>query len=155
VTAIHGYYIDDLTIGMSASISKTITADQVNLFAKLTGDNNPIHINEAYAATTPFKSRIVHGMLSTSLISAVIGAQLPGPGSIYRDQTIKFKAPVFLGETLTATVTVEAINLRRHLVRLKTECAVAGKLVATGYANALVNGRDNQAIRLKVSPSSA
>ncbi len=139
-----GYYIDEMTVGMSASFSKTITTADVHDFAKLTGDNNPIHIDEAYAATTPFKGRIVHGMLSASLISAVIGTQLPGPGCIYRDQTIKFKAPVFLGETLVAKVTVEDINLRQNRVRLKSECTTGDKLVATGYANVLVNRQKSQ-----------
>jgi 3-hydroxybutyryl-CoA dehydratase len=140
----YGYYIDEITVGMSASVSKTITATDVYDFARLTGDNNPIHIDEAYAATTPFKGRVAHGMLSASLISAVIGTQLPGPGCIYRDQTIKFKAPVFLGETLIAKVTVEDINLRQNRVRLKSECTTADKLVATGYANVLVNRRNPQ-----------
>ena len=135
----HGYYLEDLTIGMESSYQKTITETDIDAFAALTGDTNPVHLDSEYAAITPFKARIAHGMLSASLISTVLGTQLPGPGCIYLEQQIKFKAPVFIGDTLVATVTVEDINQRRGRVSLKTQCFVNTKLVADGTASMMVD----------------
>lgn len=135
----HGYYLEDLTIGMESSYQKTITETDIDAFAALTGDTNPVHLDSEYAATTPFKARIAHGMLSAGLISTVLGTQLPGPGCIYLEQQIKFKAPVFIGDTLVATVTVEDINQRRGRVSLKTQCFVNTKLVADGAASMMVD----------------
>jgi 3-hydroxybutyryl-CoA dehydratase len=135
----HGYYLEDLTIGMESSYQKTITETDIDAFAALTGDTNPVHLDSEYAATTPFKARIAHGMLSAGLISTVLGTQLPGPGCIYLEQQIKFKAPVFIGDTLVATVTVEDINQRRGRVSLKTQCFVNTKLVADGTASMMVD----------------
>ena len=135
----HGYYLEDLTIGMESSYQKTITETDIDAFAALTGDTNPVHLDSEYAATTPFKARIAHGMLSAGLISTVLGTQLPGPGCIYLEQQIKFKAPVFIGDTLVAKVTVEDINQRRGRVSLKTQCFVNTKLVADGTASMMVD----------------
>jgi len=135
----HGYYLEDLTIGMESSYQKTITETDIDAFAALTGDTNPVHLDSEYAATTPFKARIAHGMLSAGLISTVLGTQLPGPGCIYLEQQMKFKAPVFIGDTLVATVTVEDINQRRGRVSLKTQCFVNTKLVADGTASMMVD----------------
>ena len=135
----HGYYLEDLTIGMESSYQKTITETDIDAFAALTGDTNPVHLDSEYAATTPFRARIAHGMLSAGLISTVLGTQLPGPGCIYLEQQIKFKAPVFIGDTLVATVTVEDINQRRGRVSLKTQCFVNTKLVADGTASMMVD----------------
>ena len=135
----HGYYLEDLTIGMESSYQKTITETDIDAFAALTGDTNPVHLDSEYAATTPFKARIAHGMLSAGLISTVLGTQLPGPGCIYLEQQIKFKAPVFIGDTLVATVTVEDINQRRGRVSLKTQCFVNTKLVLNGTASMMVD----------------
>jgi 3-hydroxybutyryl-CoA dehydratase len=135
----HGYYLEDLTIGMESSYQKTITETDIDAFAALTGDTNPVHLDSEYAATTPFKARIAHGMLSAGLISTVLGTQLPGPGCIYLEQQIKFKAPVFIGDTLVATVTVEDINQRRGRVSLKTQCFVNTKLVVDGAASMMVD----------------
>ena len=135
----HGYYLEDLTIGMESSYQKTITETDIDAFAALTGDTNPVHLDSEYAATTPFKARIAHGMLSAGLISTVLGTQLPGPGCIYLEQQIKFKAPVFIGDTLVATVTVADINQRRGRVSLKTQCCVNTKLVADGTASMMVD----------------
>ena len=135
----HGYYLEDLTIGMESSYQKTITETDIDAFAALTGDTNPVHLDSEYAATTPFKARIAHGMLSAGLISTVLGTQLPGPGCIYLEQQIKFKAPVFIGDTLVATVTVEDINQRRGRVSLKTQCFVNTKLVLDGTASMMVD----------------
>jgi len=92
----HGYYLQDLSIGMQSSYEKTIRAEDIDAFAAITGDTNPVHLDEVYAASTPFKARIAHGMLSAGLISTVLGTQLPGPGCIYLDQQIRFRAPITL-----------------------------------------------------------
>lgn len=108
-------------IGDSAEFSKTFSESDIYLYAGISGDFNPAHINEAYARKTYFKTRIAHGMLSAGLISAVIGTQLPGPGSIYMQQTLSFLAPVYMGDTVTARVEVmEKIDKKK--VRLKTIC---------------------------------
>lgn len=138
----HGYYLEDLEVGMSASYAKTITDADVVLFAGLSGDNNPIHINEEYAKTTPFKQRIVHGMFSAALISTVAGTRLPGPGAIYVDQQLKFKAPVHIGDTATATLTVTEIDPRRRRVKCRTDVHVGETLVATGEGTFMVDRRE-------------
>ncbi|EAR61237.1 MaoC family dehydratase [Neptuniibacter caesariensis] len=138
---LHGYYLEDLEIGMSDSFAKTITDADVCLFAGVSGDTNPVHINDDYAKTTQFEKRIVHGMFSAALISTVAGTKLPGPGAIYIDQQIKFRAPVFIGDTAKATVTVEEIDQRRGRVKCKTDVTVGEKLVATGSATFMVDKR--------------
>lgn len=138
---LHGYYIEDLEEGMSASCAKTVSESDVYTFAGITGDNNPVHVNAEYAAGTMFKERIVHGMFSAGLISAVLGTKLPGPGAIYIDQTLKFKAPVKIGDTLTATATVTEINIKRRRVVLSTVCTVAGNTVASGSATLMVDSK--------------
>jgi 3-hydroxybutyryl-CoA dehydratase len=138
---LHGYYLEDLTVGMSASYAKTITEADVVLFAGITGDDNPVHMNAEFAAETVFGQRIVHGMFSAGLISTVLGTRLPGPGAIYLDQQVSFKAPVHLGDTVTATATVEEVDERRRRVKLKTVCTVKGKVVAEGYATNMVDRR--------------
>jgi 3-hydroxybutyryl-CoA dehydratase len=135
----HGYFLEDLSIGMTSSYEKTVTAKDIDSFAIITGDTNPVHLDAEYAATTPFKARIAHGMMSAGLISTVLGTQLPGPGCIYLEQQIKFRAPVFIDDTVVATVTVEDINERRGRVSLKTQCLVNGKLVADGTALMMVD----------------
>ncbi|MBV0934671.1 MaoC family dehydratase [Marinobacterium weihaiense] len=139
---LHGYYLEDLEVGMSDSYAKTITDADVVLFAGLSGDNNPIHINDEYAKTTPFKQRIVHGMFSAALISTVAGTRLPGPGAIYVDQQLKFKAPVHIGDTATATLTVTEIDERRRRVKCRTDVHVGDTLVATGEGTFMVDRRE-------------
>ena len=138
---LHGYYLEDLAVGMSASYAKTITEADVVLFAGITGDDNPVHMNAEFAAETGFGQRIVHGMFSAGLISTVLGTRLPGPGAIYLDQQVSFKAPVHIGDTVTATATVEEVDERRRRVKLKTLCTVKGKVVAEGYATNMVDRR--------------
>lgn len=138
---LHGYYLEDLEVGMSASFAKTISESDVYLFAGISGDNNPMHVNEEYAKQTPFGGRIVHGMFSAALISTVAGTRLPGPGCIYVDQQIKFRAPVHIGDTAQATVTVTEINERRARVICRTDVHVGDKLVATGEATFMVDKR--------------
>ncbi|MCD8512261.1 MAG: MaoC family dehydratase [Nitrincola sp.] len=139
---IHGYYLEDLEVGMSESYAKTISESDVYLFAGVSGDNNPVHINEEYAQTTMFKKRIVHGMFSAALISTVAGTRLPGPGCIYIDQQIKFKAPVFIGDTAKATITVTEIDEARRRVKARTDVTVGDKVVATGEATFMVDKRN-------------
>ncbi|RDE24726.1 acyl dehydratase [Motiliproteus coralliicola] len=141
MTDLHGYYIEDLSEGMSASIERTVTEADVNTFAEVTGDDNPVHVNAEYAATTMFKQRIAHGMLSAGYISAVLGTKMPGPGAIYVDQQLKFKAPVMIGDTVTTTATILEINARRRRVILKTVCSVADKVVAEGQATLMVDSK--------------
>ncbi len=138
---LHGFYLEDLEVGQSASYAKTITEADVILFAGISGDDNPVHINAEYAAETMFKERIVHGMFSAALISAVLGTRLPGPGAIYVDQQLKFKAPVHIGDTVTATARVLEINHERRRVTLETVCTVKGKVVAEGVATNMVDRR--------------
>ena len=142
MSELHGYYLEDLSVGMSASMAKTVSEADVYGFAGITGDNNPVHVNTEYAATTMFKERIAHGMLSAGFISAVLGTRLPGPGAIYVEQQLKFKAPVKIGDTVTAEATVESIDERRRRVVLTTNCLVNGKIVAEGQATLMVDSRN-------------
>ena len=111
-----------LQVGSKASCTKTFTDEDVRLYARLTGDENPIHLDEDYAATSRFGRRIAHGMLTAGLISRLLGNDLPGPGCLYMGQTLKFKAPVFLGDTITATVEVVKIREDKGIVTLETTC---------------------------------
>ena len=130
-----GYTIEQLKVGQRASFSKTVSESDVYLFAGISGDFNPAHINQAYAEQTPFKTRIAHGMLSASFISTVLGTQLPGPGAIYISQSLTFLAPVTIGDTITATAEVVEIMAEKKRVRLKTFCTNQdGKEVLTGEA---------------------
>jgi 3-hydroxybutyryl-CoA dehydratase len=117
-----GKTFDQLTIGDSDQFSKTVTDADIYLFAGVTGDLNPAHIDEAYAQGTFFKTRIAHGMLSAGFVSAVIGTRLPGPGTVYLRQTLDFLAPVRIGDTITATVEVVEKMDDKKRVRLKTTC---------------------------------
>ena len=117
-----GCNIDSLNVGDRAEFTKTIAESDVYLYAGITGDLNPAHINEPYAADTFFKTRIAHGMLPAGFISAVIGTKLPGPGTIYVSQSLQFKAPVLFGDTITASVEVISIDSEKNRVKLKTVC---------------------------------
>ncbi|WP_297689598.1 MaoC family dehydratase [uncultured Anaerococcus sp.] len=133
-----GYTIDQLEVGQSASFTKTVTEGDCYNYAGVTGDFNPAHINEAYAEKTFFKSRIAHGMLSSGFISAVLGTKLPGPGTIYLAQELKFTKPVYFGDTITATCTVEEIIKEKNRVILKTICTNQnGDTVIEGKATVL------------------
>ena len=131
---LNGYDIEDLSVGMSATFSKTITEADIVLFAGVSGDTNAIHINEEYAATTAFKGRIAHGFLSAGVIAAAVANRLPGPGAIYMDQHLKFLAPVRPGDTVHATVTVREVIAERGRVVLHTTCSVKGAVVIDGEA---------------------
>ena len=129
-----GYSFDQLAIGMKATVSRTITETDLRNFSGVSGDTNPMHLNEEYARQTPFGGCIVHGMLTASLISAAIGTKLPGPGCIYMSQTLKFLAPVRVGDTVYATATVTALDANRHRATLSTQCFVRHTLVLDGEA---------------------
>ncbi len=133
-----GYEFADLRIGMSATFAKTITEADIVLFAAVSGDNNALHINAEYAATTIFETRIAHGMLSASVISAAIANKLPGPGSIYLSQSLRFRAPVRAGDTVHAIVVVTKLLSERSRVLLSTECTVRGVVVISGEALVLL-----------------
>jgi len=129
------YKIDELQIGQSASFSKTVSESDVYTYAGITGDFNPLHIDAEYAKTTMFGERIAHGMFSAGLISTVLGGQLPGPGAIYAGQTLKFLAPVRIGDTVTATAEVISIEPEKGRIKLKTTCSnQEGKVVLDGEA---------------------
>jgi len=129
---LHGYYIEDLLEGMRAVYTKTITHELVKQFADISGDTNPLHLNETFAAQTRFKKRIVHGMLTTSLWSTLVGTRLPGPGSAYISQELNFIKPVYIGDTVTAEITVTTIDHTKQRVYLDGKCFVDGTLVAAG-----------------------
>ncbi len=130
-----GKTIDRINVGDAETFTKTVSETDVYLFAGVTGDLNPAHIDEAYAGGTFFKTRIAHGMLSAGFISAVIGMKLPGPGTIYMKQEIKFLAPVRIGDTITARAEVIEINGEKNRVTLRTTCANGeGTLVVDGEA---------------------
>ena len=125
--------------GDAAEMSKTITDEDVRAFAELTGDRNPVHLDEEYAAATRFGRRIAHGMLGASLISTVLASELPGPGSVYLSQTLRFTAPVYLGDTVTARVTVKHVRDDKPVVTLETVCTnQRGERVVEGEAVVLV-----------------
>jgi 3-hydroxybutyryl-CoA dehydratase len=142
IDGLHGYAFEDLHEGMTAAYSKTITEADIILYADLTGDINPAHLNQEYAAATLFKGRIAHGMLTAGLISTVLGTKLPGPGAIYVGQALRFKAPVRIGDTVVAQVSVSKLNAGRRFVELKTTCSVGETIVIDGDATVMVPARD-------------
>lgn len=124
-----------LEIGARASRTKSITDEDVRAFAQASGDTNPVHLDDAYAATTQFGRRIAHGMLTASLISAILGNDLPGPGTIYLGQDLKFKAPVYLGDTVTAVVELIKYREEKRIATFRTTCTNQdGKLIFEGEA---------------------
>ena len=142
---LNGYDFEDLEPGMNASFAKTITEADIVLFAGASGDNNAVHINEEFAQTTAFKGRIAHGMLTASVISAAIAGRLPGPGTVYLGQNLRFKAPVRPGDTVHATVTVKELFPEKRRVALTTVCTVGGKVVIDGEALVMPTSREARA----------
>ena len=127
-----------LSIGDSAEITKTIEQSDIDAFARVTGDHNPVHVDEEFAKTTRFGQRIAHGMLTASLISAVLANKLPGEGSVYLGQTLQFVAPVFPGDEITARVTVKEIREDKPIMKLETICVnQRGEIVIRGEATVL------------------
>jgi 3-hydroxybutyryl-CoA dehydratase len=133
-TEVHGYYLEDLKVGMTAVYSKTVTDADICTFAGVSGDTNPIHLSDDFAKTTMFEGRIAHGMLSASFISTLIGTRLPGPGAIYMSQNLKFLAPVRPGQTVNTRATVTDINHEKARITLHTQCMVGDEVVIEGEA---------------------
>ena len=130
-----GKTIDEMRVGQSAQISKTISESDVYLFAGITGDFNPAHVDEEYASKTFFETRVAHGMLTASFISTIVGTMLPGPGSIYVSQEVNFLVPVKIGDTITTTAKVAELLTEKKHVRLKTYCTNQdGTVVIDGQA---------------------
>lgn len=135
------YYLEDLQIGMKSSITSVITGKMIDTFAEITGDNNPIHVDSEFAATTQFGQRIAHGALSASFISAVLGNDLPGPGAVFVELNLRFRKPAFIGDVVTAVAEVSEINLRTGRVKMKCYCEVNGKKICRGDAGVFVSKR--------------
>ena len=133
-TELRRLHFEDLAVGMTETLLHTVTATHVEVFAELTGDRNPIHLSDDYAATTQFKTRIAHGAYTASLISAVLGTRLPGPGAIYASQTLNFRAPVRIGDTVEVSVAVAELVPERFRARLVCICAVRSEVVLDGEA---------------------
>lgn len=137
-----GYNFEDLRVGMSSEFSKTITEADIIGFAGISGDFNPVHINEDYAKETVFKGRIAHGMLSAAFISAVFGTRLPGPGCIYVSQNLRFKAPAHIGDTVIARVELTDLIPEKHRAVFRTTCQVGDTVILDGEATLMVPARD-------------
>jgi 3-hydroxybutyryl-CoA dehydratase len=127
-------YFEDLSVGMTETLEKTIDSSDVVGFAEVTGDRNPIHLSEHFAAKTPFGTRIAHGLYTASLISAVLGTRLPGPGAVYISQTLNFRAPVKIGDTVDVSVEVAELIAEKSRARLSCRCLVDGEVVLDGEA---------------------
>jgi 3-hydroxybutyryl-CoA dehydratase len=131
---VQGLYFDELTVGQTAEMSRVVGAADIEAFAEVSGDINPVHLDEAYARTTTFGERIAHGMLSAGYISALLGTRLPGPGCIYLSQSLRFRRPVKIGDLVVARVSIKTLDAGRGHVTLETVCEVAGKTVIDGEA---------------------
>ena len=136
-----GFCLEDLSLGQSAEMAREVTGADLEGFAAITGDDNPVHLDDAYAAGTQFGGRIAHGMLSAGYISAVIGTRLPGPGAVYISQSLRFRRPVRIGDRVTARVEVTAIDAARSRATFRTVCLVGGKSVVEGEAEIMVPRR--------------
>ena len=141
VVARQVYYFEDLELGMEASVARTVTAADILAFAEITGDWNPVHLDAEFAARTPFRKPIAHGMLTAGYISAVFGGQLPGPGAIYVSQTLNFRAPVWVGDLVVAKVRVMELYPAKRRARFDCTCQVGDKAVLEGEAVLMVPPR--------------
>lgn len=135
---LHGYFFEDLKVGQTSIYARTLTEADIVLFAGISGDTNPVHINELFASNTMFSGRIAHGMLTASFISTVIGTRLPGPGAIYVSQTLRFKAPVRVGDTIEARATIVDLVPEKRRATLSTVVSVGDKVVLEGEAVVMV-----------------
>ena len=140
-----GYYFEDLSVGMGADLLKTVMSNDVIGFAQISGDTNPVHLSDHFAAKTPFRSRIAHGLYTASLISAVLGTRLPGPGAVYITQSLNFRAPVHIGDVVRAHVEVADLNAEKSRATLACTCFVDEKTVLDGEAVVLVPKREERA----------
>ncbi len=135
------FYLEDLEVGMRATTSMVITGEKIDTFAEVIGDFNPIHVDEEYAATTMFGRRIAHGALSASLISNVLGNDLPGPGAVFVELNLRFRRPAFIDDEVTAVAEVVEINEKTGRVKMKCYCEVDGKQICRGDAGVVVSKR--------------
>ncbi len=136
-----GLYFEDIRVGMAETLMRTVMADDVIGFARLSGDDNPVHLSDHFAARTPFRERIAHGLYTASLISAVLGTRLPGPGAIYLSQSLNFRAPVRIGDVVTARVEATGLDAAKKRATFACECTVDAKTVLDGEAVVLVPSR--------------
>ena len=134
-------FIEDFSVGMESTTEKTVTIEDIKRFAEVSGDFNPVHLDEEFAKKTIFKGRIAHGFLTASFISTIIATELPGPGSIYLKQSLKFLAPVYINEKILVKVRIIEINIEKSKVKLITECFKNKTLVLTGEAEILVQAK--------------
>lgn len=136
------FYFDEISIGQKATYTRTVSEDDIKAFAAVSGDDNPVHLDNDFAvAHTPFGGCIAHGILTASYVSTVVGARFPGPGTIYVNQSLKFKAPVRAGDTVVAMAEVTELVPEKNFVVLKTTCEVAGKVVLDGLATVMAPKR--------------
>jgi 3-hydroxybutyryl-CoA dehydratase len=126
--------INDIEIGMSASYSQTITESDIKAFAGISGDRNPVHVDQVYAENSRYKRRIAHGMISSSFFSALFGTKLPGEGCVYVSQSLDFKRPVYIGDTVIARVVVKSIDIDKKRIFFDTTCKVKNRIVISGEA---------------------
>ncbi len=139
-----GYYLDELKIGMAAETSMVVSGEKIDIFAELTGDKNPIHVDEDFARESMFGKRIAHGALSASLISAILGNDLPGPGAVFVELNMRFRRPAFIDDEIIAHAEVVEINARTGRVKMKVSCSVNGKQIIRGNAGVIVPKRPAQ-----------
>ncbi|HRH72893.1 MaoC family dehydratase [Zoogloea sp.] len=137
----YGAKFEDLAVGQGGVYARTVTEADILAFAGVTGDFNPVHVNEELASASMFGGRIAHGMLSAGFISTVFGTKFPGPGSIYLSQTLKFKAPVKIGDTVVARCTIKELVPEKRKAKFDTVCTVKGKVVLEGEAEIMVPKR--------------
>ena len=149
----YGHDIEDLHIGMSASFAKTITEADIVLFAGVSGDNNVVHTNEEFSASTQFGARIAHGFLTASVISAAVANRLPGPGTVYLGQQLRFRAPVKPGDTVHATVTVKSVDVVKARAVLETVCRVRGTVVVDGEATVMTTSAAHRSALATLLPT--
>lgn len=130
--------LESVTVGMKASYSQTITDSDIKCFAGMSGDHNPVHVSDEYIQNSRFKKRVAHGFLPTTFFSGLFGTRLPGPGCLYVSQTVEFKRPIYIDETVTATVEVVDVNLATRHVKFRTTCSVRGRVVIDGVADIFI-----------------
>lgn len=138
------YFLEDLEVGMTATYDRVVTEDMIEQFAEVSGDFNPLHLDESYAQETMFKGRIAHGILSAGFISKIFGTVMPGKGSVYISQTLRFLAPVRIGDTVSTTVEVMEINTEKKRVSFKSRCRVDRTVVIDGDALIMVPSRQSK-----------
>ena len=141
MSAQSGLFIEDISVGQSADYRRTVSEADISAFAEISGDRNPVHLDQDYAEETMFKGRIAHGMLSGAYISTVIGMKLPGPGAIYMSQSLRFRAPVRIGDEVVTTCTVTEVSLAKKRITLECVCQVGETKVVTGEALVMVPSR--------------